>query len=229
MTGAGTGERRFRQLIPRPPWARPGKDAPWSAGAAPLPLAAVRAALASRLLPAETPPEVAVAAAVLIPLFESDGDAIALLIRRATRLSANPGEIAFPGGRLEPGERPLAAALRESQEELGLPPSLVEVIGRLPVRERTRHPGAIAPFVGTLAQLPALEPCADEVDEVLFVPVRALMDDGVYWEELWNPEGSPPFVMPFFADPVALGDDLVWGATARMLADLLSLIATPGD
>ncbi len=147
-----------------------------------------------------------------------------LLIRRSPAMSTNPGEVAFPGGRLEPGEAPVAAALREAEEEVGLPAGAVDVLGQLPVRRRTRHPGAIAPFVGTVGDLPALRAGPGEVDEILLVPLGALLDEGVYWEELWNPEGTPAFPMPFFADPVVLGDDLVWGATAGMLADLLELL-----
>jgi hypothetical protein len=80
------------------------------------------------------------------------------------------------------------------------------------------------PVVGYLAELPALTASPDEVDEILPVALGDLLAEGVYWEEIWSPEGPPPLVLPFFADPDTLGDDLVWGATARILTDLLLLL-----
>jgi 8-oxo-dGTP pyrophosphatase MutT (NUDIX family) len=224
-----TQARRFRQTVPRPPWARPGSPAPWSAAgaqSAPATLDDVRRRLAGRLTPQPSAgAEPAAAAAVLVALYDAIAGPSVLLIRRGMSLAANPGEIAYPGGRLEPGETPEAAALREAEEEVGLPESAVELAGRLPVRTRSRSPGSIVPVVGYLDALPALMPSPDEVDEILPVALRDLLADGVYWEEIWSPESATPLVLPFFAGAEGLGDDLVWGATARILTDLLVLLA----
>lgn len=226
----GEREREFRQVVPRPPWARPGGPAPWAGPGLvvdrPLPLAAVRAALENSL-PGTTVEEGGrkPTAAVLMALFEAGGDTQLLFIRRSHRMSRNPGEIAFPGGRIDPGEEPLQAALREADEEIGLAPGDVEVLGRLELIERPRAPVAIVPFVGVLGEPPHLRPNPDEVDGVITVPVARLLTDGVYWEELWNPTGVAPIPIPFFSDAELLGEDLIWGASARMLTELLTGIS----
>jgi 8-oxo-dGTP pyrophosphatase MutT (NUDIX family) len=228
-------DRTFRQVVPRPPWARAGNPAPWSGPASgfagPFPIAAVRAQLIESVESVESVGPIgatadrAPTAAVLLALYESCGDTQLLLIRRSLQMARNPGEIAFPGGRIDPGETPLNAALREADEEIGLAPEFVEVIGHLSRIERPRAPAAILPYVGLLQEPPQLSPNAGEVDEVITVPVLGLLADGVYWEELWNPMGIGPIVMPFFSDEAILGDDLIWGASARMLTDLLTRVA----
>jgi 8-oxo-dGTP pyrophosphatase MutT (NUDIX family) len=185
----------------------------------------VRAQLIDSLEPLGIAPERAPNAAVLLALYERSGDTQLLLIRRSLRMARNPGEIAFPGGRIDPGEAPLDAALREADEEIGIAPELVEAIGHLSPVDRPRAPTAILPYVGLLQEPPQLSPNAGEVDEVITVSVLALLADGVYWEEMWNPAGIGPIVMPFFSDEAILGDDLIWGASARMLTDLLTRVA----
>jgi 8-oxo-dGTP pyrophosphatase MutT (NUDIX family) len=218
-------EDRFRQQVPRPSWARTGPRALWQdAGPLPHTLAGVREALRDHLPDETPPPATSPTAAVLVPLFDLGGEPAVLLIRRAMGLGQNPGEVAFPGGHLEAGESGEAAALREAEEEVGLPPSSVEVLGQLPVRNRARSPGAIIPVVGIVAELPDLTLNPLEVDEILHVPLPALVADGVYWEEVWTPEGAKELALAFFAGAPALGDDLVWGATARMLSDLFDAV-----
>jgi len=139
-----------------------------------------------------------------------------LLIRRAGHLRANPGEIAFPGGRVEPGESPLAAALREAEEEVALVPESVEVLGELPTVLAARRDVPIRPFVAVAQVHPPLRANPDEVDCVLLVPLSQLMGPGSYWQEHWSRADEPTWVMHFFD----LGEDVIWGATARMLHDL---------
>jgi 8-oxo-dGTP pyrophosphatase MutT (NUDIX family) len=218
--------RRFRQNVPRPAWARSGGPAPWAGGARlALTLDRTRQLLAERLSPPAGLDEPA-RAAVLVALFGAGhrGRAAVLLIRRSVELAANPGEIAFPGGRLEEGESPEEAALREAEEEVGLPPASVEVLGRLPTLARLRLPGAIVPVVAVVPAMPDLVASKGEVEEMIPVALDDLLADGVYWEELWSPEGAPALALPFYAGTAGLGDDLIWGATARMLTDLLVLL-----
>jgi 8-oxo-dGTP pyrophosphatase MutT (NUDIX family) len=232
VTGETGAARRYRQVVPRPPWARPGGRAPWAPAepganpSRPLRLETARTQLEAVLDPAEAELDRPPNAAVLLALFETpaDDETQLVLIRRSPHLARNPGEIAFPGGRIEKGEAPLVAALRETEEEIGLAPSDVEVIGRLRLIERPRAPVAIVPFVGIVRHVPTWTPSAGEVDEVIVVPVAALLSEGVFWEELWNPAGIEPIAIPFYSDYKLLGDDLIWGASARMLTDLLTRI-----
>lgn len=166
---------------------------------------------------------------MLLALYpDAAGEATALLIRRAAHLGRDPGHVALPGGFVEPGEELLAAALREADEEIGLDPAAVDVLGPLDVVERPRR-GAVAAFVGLLAERPALVPSPDEVEAVLDVPLATLLSDGVAWEERWplSSWDRDPAVavrpVRFFACDL-LGDDLVWGVTARILWDLLERV-----
>jgi 8-oxo-dGTP pyrophosphatase MutT (NUDIX family) len=145
-----------------------------------------------------------------------------LLIRRAPHLRANPGEIAFPGGHIDAGELPEEAALRESEEEIALPGASVRLVGALPPVRRESTRGAVAPFVGAVDSLPQLSPNPAEVDEVLLVGLDALSDPSAYEEEIWLRGDGGRVTMPFFA----LGDDLIWGASARILLSLLERLST---
>lgn len=160
-----------------------------------------------------------------------DGEATAVLIRRAAHLGRDPGHVALPGGLVEAGEDLLATALREADEEVGIDPAAVEVLGSLEVVERPRRSGAVAAFVGLLAARPVLSPSPGEVEAILEVPLATLLADGVAWEERWPlPAGGPAPAPPgmhrvrFFSCEL-LGDDLVWGVTARILWDLLERVS----
>ncbi len=157
-------------------------------------------------------------AAVLITLVPCDesGDAspaAVVLIRRATHLRRSPGEMAFPGGRIEPGEEPLAAALREAEEETSLRAEHLDVLGQLTTLGRSRRSDLIVPFVAATRVPQALIADPEEVEVVLVVPLEELVAPGRYWQERWDEEAGPTWTMHFFD----LGDDVIWGATARML------------
>ncbi|HLI43742.1 MAG TPA: CoA pyrophosphatase [Acidimicrobiales bacterium] len=157
-----------------------------------------------------------IAAAVLIPLLRGEGGGLdVVVIRRGVHLRSNPGEIAFPGGRIERGETPAAAALRETHEEVGLAPSAVRLLGALPPVARASRPEPIAAFVGLVEGRPRLSANPMEVDAVMTVPLAELADPSRYWEERWVRDGIE-WRMPFFE----LGDDVLWGASARMLVML---------
>lgn len=165
------------------------------------------------------PPAGARAAAVLVPLFDEGGETRVVLTRRAAGLSSHQGEVSFPGGTVGPGETDLDAALREAEEEVGLAPATVEVIGRLD-RLLTPTTGfVLTPFVGAVAGRQVLRPAPDEVEEAFDVPLSRLLDEVVFREERWD-QPVPDRPVYFFE----LGTDTVWGVTARILHQLLSLV-----
>ncbi|HUR48614.1 MAG TPA: CoA pyrophosphatase [Acidimicrobiales bacterium] len=181
-------------------------------------LARVREAISSQAPPA--PYEGEVEFAVLVALFEEDGVARVLLTRRATHLRRNQGEIAFPGGRVEPGETPTEAALREAFEEVALDPASVELVGELTPLSTVTRPSGIQPIVGVLAGRPTVEANPDEVAEVFDVALSDLCEPAAFREEIWTlPDGSQRPI--YFYD---VCDPPVWGATARVLKELLDLI-----
>jgi 8-oxo-dGTP pyrophosphatase MutT (NUDIX family) len=212
------------QVIPRPPTWRPGSPAPW-AGLAPErrrpSLDDVRAALAAGPPPRRSTLEGVGprASAVLAPLYEHGGEPFVVLTRRAQHLRSHRGEVSFPGGRQEPGEDVRTAALRETHEEIGLPPGAVEVVGELDHLQTVSSQSYIVPFVGVLAGRPELVPSPHEVELVIHVPLAELLADGVFHSERW---GLPPLDHElWFFDLVG---DTVWGATAAMLVNLLALV-----
>lgn len=169
-------------------------------------------------------------AAVLCLLFEDGGEANVVLTRRARHLRDHAGEVSFPGGRLNPGEAPLAAALREAGEEVGVSPGSVTVLGELTPLTTRRSPALVRCFVGCYPG-----PGGggfrlnDEVEKVICLPLATLAAPGVYHQELWPPnDEEPPSLaasgvlraVPFFE----LDDDIVWGATGRLLVELLGVV-----
>jgi 8-oxo-dGTP pyrophosphatase MutT (NUDIX family) len=159
-------------------------------------------------------------AAVLCAVFEEDSLARVVLTRRSSQLRSHTGEVSFPGGRLDDGEAPLAAALREATEEIGLDPAGVEILGQLSPCWTVVSRSFITPFVGALRGRPALQPNPDEVERAFDVSLAELAGDGVYRAELWELPGAGWREMHLFE----LAEDTVWGATARMLQELLDLI-----
>lgn len=129
-------------------------------------------------------------------------------------------QVAFPGGRVEPGETPLQAALREAHEEVDLDPDLVTIIGALDVMTTISQPmGGIYPFVGVLDRRPKLTANPDEVERVFDVALSELMEEGCYREEVWGVAGSERPIYFFELD-----GETIWGATARMLHEILALV-----
>ncbi len=205
------------QRIPRPPvWSEDDRT-PWPLGASPSVDEFVGAIRAHPHPP--DPPMGARQSAVLALLHESEHGAEVLLTRRSMELRNHKGEISFPGGRLDPGETPIDAALREADEEVGLDPSSVEVVGELDHITTMVSKSYIIPVVATVGARPALAPRTMEVDRVLWTPVAELTRPGTYRRETW---GSIPLDRPlhFFE----LDDETVWGATAHMLVELLTAV-----
>ena len=212
------------QVIPRPALWTPGRPAPWSQVGTTSGLIVperVRAAVPPDRLGSPSPVASmgASPSAVLIPIYEHDGELWVVLTRRAKSLRTHRGEVSFPGGRADPGETMVEAALREANEEVFLDPAFVEPLGELDHLTTVTRRAYIVPVVGLLDGRPELGRNPDEVDAVLHVPLRELMSPEVFHEERWG-EGELSRPVYFFD----LVGDTVWGATAALLRQLLALI-----
>ena len=159
-------------------------------------------------------------AGVLVPLYTDPAGALhAVFTRRHDDLRRHPGEISFPGGRRDEGDVDLCAtALREAREEIGLPADAVELLGALQPTPTFVTNYAIYPFVGLIE--PGFEWVLgeDEVAEVLELPLEALR--AAYGERRLVRKG-----IPFRTPTYEVDGHLIWGATGRILQDLLSRIA----
>lgn len=173
------------------------------------------------------------AAAVLVPLYEVEGETRVILTVRSSGLSSHRDEVAFPGGRLDAGEKAVDGALREAWEEVGLEPSAVSIVGTLQELATSSSNTMVTPVVGTLERRPTLTANPGEVARIFDVALADLLVDGVFHEEWWSVPGSPPlggdqereFPVWFFE----AGGEIIWGATARILMDLLSLTLGTGE
>jgi 8-oxo-dGTP pyrophosphatase MutT (NUDIX family) len=159
--------------------------------------------------------------AVLCPLYLSDGELHAVFTRRRDDLRRHAGEISFPGGRQDEDEPDLrTTALREAEEEIGLAPDDVELLGALQPTPTIATNYAVYPFVGLIEPGRTWRPSASEVAEVLELPLRRLREG--YARRRLLRRG-----VPFRTDVYCVDDHLIWGATARIVADLLTRV--PAD
>ena len=152
-----------------------------------------------------------------------------LFTRRSTSLRAHRGEVSFPGGRLD-GERRRPAALREANEEVALNPSDVSVVGWIHPVLTLVSGSLIMPVVATVAARPRVVASPAEVERVFDVSLRELADPCIFHEERWTIPGreipgSPDnsFAVWFFE----VEGEMIWGATARMIHELLSIVLVP--
>ncbi len=154
-------------------------------------------------------------AAVLVPVIAHAGGATVLLTRRADTLASHTGQIAFPGGRLDPGETAVDAALREAFEEVALDPAGVEILGVSEPYE-TVTGFLVTPVIGWIASAPSLTPAPDEVADLFETPWDFLMDPVNHRRESRTmPEGP---TRHFWAMPWQ--DRYIWGATAGIIRGL---------
>ena len=152
---------------------------------------------------------------MLVPLYLDAGDLHAVFTRRRDDLRRHAGEISFPGGRQdEPDEDLRVTALRESEEEIGLPREDVELIGALPPVGTFVTGYKIHPFVGIIRSGHRWTPQPKEVEEILELSLRALVDG--YESKRLLRKGVPIKTPTYTVDK-----SFVWGATARIVQELL--------
>lgn len=155
--------------------------------------------------------------AVLVVVDDGPGGAEVLLTKRSAAMRHHSGEVSFPGGRVDPGESFEQTARREAWEEVGLPATAVRVVGQLDPLNTLVSASFIVPVVGRLVgERSPLRPQTTEVDSVFWVPFAELTRADTYREERWGVAELP---LHFFE----LDDETVWGATARILTQLLHL------
>ncbi len=155
---------------------------------------------------------------MLVALFEEDGESRVVLTRRSTRLRTHRGQVSFPGGRIDPGEDALGAALREAHEEIGLDPARVRPVGFLAPAFAFSTGAPITPVVAALGARPVLAPNPAEVDRAFDASLADLAF--TFSEEWWSDGARERFPMYFFS----VEGETVWGATARVLVDLLTTV-----
>ena len=156
--------------------------------------------------------------AVLVGLFESTNGVEVILTRRSQELTNHRGEISFPGGRLEIGETPVDAALRETHEEIGIAPSDARIVGELNSMSTVVSNSHIVPIVASYEGTPIFSAANSEVDRVFSVPLLELTRQDTYSQEHWV-FSDREFQINFFY----LDGETIWGATARILFQVMML------
>ena len=160
------------------------------------------------------------AAAVLIPVIAHPQALTVLFTQRTPHLRSHSGQVSFPGGRAEPGDASAEfTALRETEEEIGLRRSAVEVLARLP-DYRTRTGYRVTPVVGLLTPPVAFAPDPNEVAEIFEVPLEFLLDERNRQRRTREFQGQAVGYYVF-----EYGEKVIWGATAGMLVNLHKMLA----
>jgi len=157
----------------------------------------------------------------VLALLHMDGDDISLAFTlRPTSLRHHAGQISFPGGGAEPGDGSCeATALRETAEELGIPTHDIHILGEMTPLFIAGSQNIVHPYVGWMPVLPLLCPDPAEVDRVLQVPVRELLEPRTLGTTTWRRNGRI-----LDAPCYRVGGDVIWGATAMILSELLEII-----
>lgn len=157
----------------------------------------------------------------MVPLFLAEGELRAVFTRRRDDLAHHPGQVSFPGGRLEPGEAPLEAALREAEEEVALPQRAVEPLGALSELIVGVSGFTMCPFVGRIESDEGLVASPDEVARVFSVPLRELVDPRrVRYTRRPKVFQGKRYSIPYFE----WEDELIWGATGKVVVELLEVL-----
>jgi 8-oxo-dGTP pyrophosphatase MutT (NUDIX family) len=169
------------------------------------------------------PPGSLIAAAVLVPIVDHAGEPYLLFTKRTDRVGQHKGQMSFPGGVVDPGDRSFVeAALRECEEEIALPRAAVEPLGMLDDTETVATRFVITPVVGVVRRPVAWQPDGEEIEKVIEVPFELLADEGSFRVEQWERDGVTRPV--YFFD---YQGETIWGATARILKHYLELVGSP--
>lgn len=159
-------------------------------------------------------------AAVLVPLYENRGHVEVLLTQRTTTLPSHAGQISFPGGKRDPEDRDLVqTALREAHEEVGLSPTDVSTVGLLDDCPTFVTNFVISPVVGVIPPDYPFQPNASEIDTLIRLPLESFLEPGVLRETEADYNGLK-YTLHFYD----VGGHTVWGATARILNQLFTLL-----
>jgi len=161
-------------------------------------------------------------AAVLVPLHEEAGVPSVLLTLRRADLRHHAGQVSFPGGRLDPGEASLDAALREAREEVGLDPSRVQVLGRLSETVVLQSAYRLTPWVASVPYPFPYQASPREVEAIWHVPIPSLLAPGVHRTQRHNFYGLDVDVHFYEVE-----GRTIWGATARILSELIEAWSKP--
>ena len=162
-------------------------------------------------------------AAVLLLLTNRGGPHV-VFAKRTEDVSHHKGQFSFPGGIVETWDGShLETALREAQEDIGLPPSAVEILGTLDDTETRATQFVITPFVGLIRDPVSYTPDGREIERVLEVPLEALLDPANFRVEMWERNGEVRPVYFYEYD-----GETIWGATARILKQFLDLVFPEG-
>ena len=159
-------------------------------------------------------------AAVLIPLFKKNGEYHILFTRRTDKVEHHKGQISFPGGRQDKKDKDLlATALREAREEMGIEEKDVHILGELDDICTATTGFCVSPFVALIPYPYPYKVNRQEIEEVIEVPLSGLLDDRRFRQELYEKDGQP--IPVYFYQHQ---DHTIWGATAKILKQLLDLL-----
>ncbi len=158
--------------------------------------------------------------AVLVPIYEKDGEYYIVLTKRTQNLMYHKGQVSFPGGASDKGDCDLAAtALREAFEEIGVRPDDVEILGSLDDQATYTSMFIITPFVGAIPYPYKFRVSSREVEELIEAPVSALLDPSCYYSETQDEAGRS-----YDWGHFVYGNHKITGITARILRQLLDLV-----
>ena len=162
-------------------------------------------------------------AAVLLPLYEAEAGPHFVLTKRTERVPTHKGQISFPGGGFQDGDGSLlTTALRETEEEIGLLRGDVDVVGVLDDTVTAASAHVVRPFVGFVPHPYTFRPDPFEIERLIRLPLRPLLEPNCFREEVWDRGGHPHSVFFYEHD-----GHTIWGLTARILKQFAEVVGVP--